>query len=48
MGFLLYGGLGLLPLWLLIAYALLAQPAGAGEPSGAPCGGRSARCPPAS
>ena len=34
MGFLLYGGLGLLPLWLLIAYALLSQGAHA-EPSGA-------------
>lgn len=35
MGFLLYGGLGLLPLWLLIGYALLA-PAGAhAEPSDA-------------
>ena len=35
MGLLLYGGLGLLPLWLLIAYALLGQPQAAGEPSGA-------------
>ena len=35
MGFLLYGGLGLLPLWALIAYALLAQPAAGAEPSGA-------------
>ena len=35
MGFLLYGGLGLLPLWVLIAYALLAQPAAGAEPSGA-------------
>ena len=35
MGLLLYGGLGLLPLWLLIGYALLAQPAAAGEPTGA-------------
>jgi hypothetical protein len=30
---LLYGGLGLLPLWLLIGYALLAQPAAVAEPS---------------
>ena len=36
MGFLLYGGLGLLPLWGLVAYALLAQPPAAGAaPSGA-------------
>lgn len=35
MGFLLYGGLGLLPLWGLIAYALLAQPSAGAEPSGA-------------
>jgi hypothetical protein len=35
MGFLLYGGLGLLPLWLLIGYTLLAQPGPAAEPSGA-------------
>jgi hypothetical protein len=35
MGFLLYGGLGLLPLWVLIGYAVLAQPAAAAEPSGA-------------
>ncbi len=35
MGFLLYGGLGLLPLWLLIGYALLAQPAMPAEPTGA-------------
>jgi hypothetical protein len=35
MGFLLYGGLGLLPLWGLIAYALLAQPPAGAEPSGA-------------
>ena len=35
MGFLLYGGLGLLPLWGLVAYALLAQPAAGTEPSGA-------------
>lgn len=34
MGVLLYGGLGLLPLWLLIGYALLAPP-GAAEPSAA-------------
>jgi hypothetical protein len=27
MGFVLYGGLGLLPLWLLIGYSLLGQPA---------------------
>jgi hypothetical protein len=35
MGFLLYGGLGLLPLWLLIAYALLSQGGGHAEPSDA-------------
>ena len=35
MGFLLYGGLGLLPLWALIGYAWLAQPGAAAEPSGA-------------
>jgi hypothetical protein len=35
MGFLLYGGLGLLPLWLLIGYALLAQPVASAEPTGA-------------
>jgi hypothetical protein len=35
MGFLLYGGLGLLPLWLLIAYALLSQGGAHGEPSDA-------------
>lgn len=35
MGFLLYGGLGLLPLWALIGYAMLAQPGVPGEPSGA-------------
>lgn len=35
MGFLLYGGLGLLPLWLLIGYALLAQPGAAAQGSGA-------------
>jgi hypothetical protein len=35
MGFLLYGGLGLLPLWALIAYAVLAQPVPAAQPSGA-------------
>ena len=34
MGLLLYGGLGLLPLWALIGYAMLAQP-GAAEPTGA-------------
>lgn len=34
MGFLLYGGLGLLPLWLLIGYALLAQPGAAAQGSG--------------
>ncbi|MEJ5991595.1 hypothetical protein WG902_16450 [Ramlibacter sp. PS3R-8] len=33
MGLLLYGGLGLLPLWVLIAYALLAQPGGASQAS---------------
>ena len=33
MGFLLYGGLGLLPLWVLIGYALLAQPGAAAQPS---------------
>jgi hypothetical protein len=35
MGFLLYGGLGLLPLWLLIAYALLSQGGAHAEPSDA-------------
>lgn len=35
MGFLLYGGLGLLPLWALIGYAVLAQPVAAAQPSGA-------------
>lgn len=35
MGFLLYGGLGLLPLWALIGYAVLAQPVPAAQPSGA-------------
>jgi hypothetical protein len=35
MGFLLYGGLGLLPLWALIGYAVLAQPLPAAQPSGA-------------
>lgn len=35
MGFLLYGGLGLLPLWLLIAYTLLAQGGAHAEPSDA-------------
>lgn len=35
MGFLLYGGLGLLPLWLLIAYALLGQGGAPAEPSDA-------------
>jgi hypothetical protein len=35
MGLLLYGGLGLLPLWGLIAYALLAPPGAGAEPSGA-------------
>ncbi|HEX7891835.1 MAG TPA: hypothetical protein VF522_20985 [Ramlibacter sp.] len=35
MGFLLYGGLGLLPLWLLIAYALLSQGGPHSEPSDA-------------
>jgi len=33
MGFLLYGGLGLLPLWLLIAYALLGQTGTPAAPS---------------
>jgi hypothetical protein len=31
MGLLLYGGLGLLPLWALIAYAMVAQPHAAGQ-----------------
>lgn len=35
MGFLLYGGLGLLPLWALIGYAVLAQPVPAAQSSGA-------------
>lgn len=35
MGWLLYGGLGLLPLWLLIGYAMLAQPSAGAAPSGA-------------
>lgn len=35
MGLLLYCGLGLLPLWALIGYALLAPPAASAEPSGA-------------
>ena len=35
MGLLLYGGLGLSPLWALIAYALLAQPAQGDEVTGA-------------
>jgi hypothetical protein len=33
MGLLLYGGLGLLPLWVLIGYALLAPPGAAAQPS---------------
>lgn len=35
MGLLLYGGLGLLPLWALIAYALLVPQPAAAQPSGA-------------
>lgn len=35
MGLLLYGGLGLLPIWLLIGYALLAQPGAAADAGGA-------------
>lgn len=33
MGFLLYGGLGLLPLWLLIGYAMLSQTGAHAAPS---------------
>jgi hypothetical protein len=35
MGFVLYGGLGLLPLWLLIGYTLLLHPGPHGESSDA-------------
>ena len=33
MGWFLYGGLGLLPLWVLIGYAVLVQPGAHAEPS---------------